>query len=245
MERTNSVIRISRGRLAALLAATVLVSIALFSMIFYHWCLHAKQTEALTQGDGPLWAFEQGELEVVEEDPDGATVYGGAGYQVQVRDGFVTSVRDDNKGFTKLYEQGVLTSITFETPWARRWRCAPPSRWTATWNIPSALRRRPAPSGRAWTQKGPTPFGMRACAAGSWTTATWWWKPDSLFYDWKLKQPPGILAAVFFAFRAPRPRLRPAPGPPVKSPLDRCPGCPAPERTGTGRRGCRTWRPVP
>ena len=116
MERTNSVIRISRGRLAALLAATVLVSIALFSMIFYHWCLHAKQTEALTQGDGPLWAFEQGELEVVEEDPDGTTVYGGAGYQVQVRDGFVTSVRDDNKGFTKLYEQGVLTSITFDNP---------------------------------------------------------------------------------------------------------------------------------
>ena len=116
MERTNSVIRISRGRLAALLAATVLVSIALFSLIFYHWCLHAKQTEALTQGDGPLWAFEQGELEVVEEDPDGATVYGGAGYQVQVRDGFVTSVRDDNKGFTKLYEQGVLTSITFDNP---------------------------------------------------------------------------------------------------------------------------------
>lgn len=116
MERTNSVIRISRGRLAALLAATVLVSIALFSLIFYHWCLHAKRTEALTQGDAPLWAFEQGELEVVEEDPDGATVYGGAGYQVQVRDGYVTSVRDDNKGFTKLYEQGVLTSIAFDNP---------------------------------------------------------------------------------------------------------------------------------
>lgn len=116
MERTNSVIRISRGRLAALLAATVLVSIALFSLIFYHWCLHAKRTEALTQGDGPLWAFEQGELEVVVEDPDGTTAYGGAGYQVQVRDGFVTSVRDDNKGFTKLYEQGVLTSITFDNP---------------------------------------------------------------------------------------------------------------------------------
>ena len=117
MERTNSVIRISRGRLAALLAATVLVSIALFSLIFYHWCLHTKQTEALTQGDGPLWAFEQGELEEVEEDPDGTTVYGGAfGYRVHVRDGFVTSVRDDNKGFTKLYEQGVLTSITFDNP---------------------------------------------------------------------------------------------------------------------------------
>ena len=117
MEQTNSVIRISRGRLAALLAATVLVSIALFSLIFYHWCLHAKQTEALTQGDGPLWAFEQGELEEVEEDPDGTTVYGGAfGYRVHVRDGFVTSVRDDNKGFTKLYEQGVLTSITFDNP---------------------------------------------------------------------------------------------------------------------------------
>ncbi len=117
MERTNSVIRISRGRLAALLAATVLVSVALFSLIFYHWCLHAKQTEALTQGDGPLWAFEQGELEEVEEDPDGTTVYGGAfGYRVHVRDGFVTSVRDDNKGFTKLYEQGVLTSITFDNP---------------------------------------------------------------------------------------------------------------------------------
>ena len=117
MEQTNSVIRMSRGRLAALLAATALVSIALFSLIFYHWCLHAKQTEALTQGDGPLWAFEQGQLEVVEEDPNGTTVYGGAfGYRVHVRDGFVTSVRDDNKGFTKLYEQGVLTSITFDNP---------------------------------------------------------------------------------------------------------------------------------
>lgn len=141
MERTNSVIRISRGRLAALLAATVLVSIALFSLIFYHWCLHAKRTEALTQGDGPLWAFEQGELEVVEEDPDGTTVYGGAGYQVQVRDGFVTSVRDDNKGFTKLYEQGVLTSITFDNPLGEAVTLCTPSRWTATWNI------RPHPGG--------------------------------------------------------------------------------------------------
>ena len=53
----------------------------------------------------------------MEEDPDGTTVYGGAfGYRVHVRDGFVTSVRDDNKGFTKLYEQGVLTSITFDNP---------------------------------------------------------------------------------------------------------------------------------
>ena len=91
MERTNSVIRISRGRLAALLAATVLVSIALFSLIFYHWCLHAKQTEALTQGDGPLWAFEQGELEVVEEKEAGdgsfKLVYlgdGGTGFRLEL-----------------------------------------------------------------------------------------------------------------------------------------------------------------
>ena len=74
MERTNSVIRISWGRLAALLAATVLVSVALFSLIFYHWCLHAKQTEALTQGDGPLWAFEQGELEVVVEEHSSSSI---------------------------------------------------------------------------------------------------------------------------------------------------------------------------
>ena len=91
MERTNSVIRISRGRLAALLAATVLVSVALFSLIFYHWCLHAKQTEALTQGDGPLWAFEQGELEVVEEKEAGdgsfKLVYlgdGGTGFRLEL-----------------------------------------------------------------------------------------------------------------------------------------------------------------
>ena len=53
MERTNSVIRISRGRLAALLAATVLVSVALFSLIFYHWCLHAKQTGGPHPGGRP------------------------------------------------------------------------------------------------------------------------------------------------------------------------------------------------
>lgn len=117
MERTNSVIRISRGRLAALLAATVLVSIALFSMIFYHWCLHAKRTEALTQGDGPLWAFEQGELEVVEEDPDGTTVYGGGfGYRVHVRDGFITATSDDNWRWLKVYEEGVLTEVWFDNP---------------------------------------------------------------------------------------------------------------------------------
>ena len=197
MERTNSVIRISRGRLAALLAATVLVSIALFSLIFYHWCLHAKRTEALTQGDGPLWAFEQGELEVVEEDPDGATVYGGAGYQVQVRDGYVTSVRDDNQRWLKLYEEGVLTAIWFDNPLYEAVALCTPFQVDSYVNIPSAPRRRPGPSGRAWTRRGPAPSGTRACAAGSWTTAIWWLKPDPLFYDWKLKQPPASLAAVF------------------------------------------------
>ena len=116
MERKASSLRFTRGRLAALLSAVVLVTIVVFSLTFYHLCLHAKRMEVLTQGDGPLWAFEQGQLDVLSQEADGATVYGGAGYQVQVRDGFVTSVRDDNKGFTKLYEQGVLTSIAFDNP---------------------------------------------------------------------------------------------------------------------------------
>ena len=199
MERTNSVIRISRGRLAALLAATVLVSIALFSLIFYHWCLHAKQTEALTQGDGPLWAFEQGELEVVEEDPDGATVYGGAGYQVQVRDGFVTSVRDDNKGFTKLYEQGVLTSIAFDNPLGEAVALCTPFQVDSYLEYPVRTRRRPGPSGRAWTQRGSTPSGTRACAAGSWTTATWWWRRDRSHRLTQSKHPGGPQSAGVFS----------------------------------------------
>ena len=36
-----------------LLAATVLVSVALFSLIFYHWCLHAKQTGGPHPGGRP------------------------------------------------------------------------------------------------------------------------------------------------------------------------------------------------
>ena len=62
MERKASSLRFTRGRLAALLLAVVLVTIVVFSLTFYHLCLHAKRMEVLTQGDGPLWAFEQGQL---------------------------------------------------------------------------------------------------------------------------------------------------------------------------------------
>ena len=65
MERKASSLRFTRGRLAALLSAVVLVTIVVFSLTFYHLCLHAKRMEVLTQGDGPLWAFEQGQLDVL------------------------------------------------------------------------------------------------------------------------------------------------------------------------------------
>jgi len=54
MERKASSLRFTRGRLAALLSAVVLVTIVVFSLTFYHLCLHAKRMEVLTQGDGPL-----------------------------------------------------------------------------------------------------------------------------------------------------------------------------------------------
>ena len=74
MERKASSLRFTRGRLAALLSAVVLVTIVVFSLTFYHLCLHAKRMEVLTQGDGPLWAFEQGQLDVLSQEADGATV---------------------------------------------------------------------------------------------------------------------------------------------------------------------------
>ena len=70
MERKASSLRFTRGRLAALLSAVVLVTIVVFSLTFYHLCLHAKRMEVLTQGDGPLWAFEQGQLDILSQEAD-------------------------------------------------------------------------------------------------------------------------------------------------------------------------------
>ena len=118
MERKASSLRFTRGRLAALLSAVVLVTIVVFSLTFYHLCLHAKRMEVLTQGDGPLWAFEQGQLDILSQEADGATVYGGSGCRVTVRNGEITAVTDENMGFSKFYEGGVLTSVTFDNPLA-------------------------------------------------------------------------------------------------------------------------------
>ena len=49
---------------------------------------------------------------------DGATVYGGSGCRVTVRNGEITAVTDENMGFSKFYEGGVLTSVTFDNPLA-------------------------------------------------------------------------------------------------------------------------------
>ena len=78
MERKTSSLRFTRGRLAALLSAVVLVTIVVFSLTFYHLCLHAKRMEVLTQGDGPLWAFEQGQLDILSQEaaPDAASQSG-------------------------------------------------------------------------------------------------------------------------------------------------------------------------
>ena len=80
MERKASSLRFTRGRLAALLLAVVLVTIVVFSLTFYHLCLHAKRMEVLTQGDGPLWAFEQGQLDILSQEstaaPDAASQSG-------------------------------------------------------------------------------------------------------------------------------------------------------------------------
>ena len=76
MERKTSSLRFTRGRLAALLSAVVLVTIVVFSLTFYHLCLHAKRMEVLTQGDGPLWAFEQGQLDILSQEADAASQSG-------------------------------------------------------------------------------------------------------------------------------------------------------------------------
>ena len=110
MERKASSLRFTRGRLAALLSAVVLVTIVVFSLTFYHLCLHAKRMEVLTQGDGPL--------DILSQEADGATVYGGSGCRVTVRNGVITAVTDENMGFSKFYEGGVLTSVTFDNPLA-------------------------------------------------------------------------------------------------------------------------------
>lgn len=78
MERKASSLRFTRGRLAALLSAVVLVTIVVFSLTFYHLCLHAKPGWRFSlRGTDPLWAFEQGQLDVLSQEADGATVYGG------------------------------------------------------------------------------------------------------------------------------------------------------------------------
>ena len=114
MERKASSLRFTRGRLAALLLAVVLVTIVVFSLTFYHLCLHAKRMEVLTQGDGPLWAFEQGQLDVLSQEADGATVYGGSGCRVTVRNGELmiqTSLKSyeiaEKVGFTDSHYFGI------------------------------------------------------------------------------------------------------------------------------------------
>ena len=118
MERKASSLRFTRGRLAALLSAVVLVTIVVFSLTFYHLCLHAKRMEVLTQGDGPLWAFEQGQLDVLSQEADGATVYGGSGCYVTVRNGEITAVTDENMGFSKFYEGGLAEAAALCTPFS-------------------------------------------------------------------------------------------------------------------------------
>lgn len=118
MERKTASLQLTRGRLAALLAAVALVTIVVFSLAFHHLCLYAKRTEVLTQGDGPLWAFEQGRLEVLSQEADGTTVYGGSGCRVTVRGGEIAAVTDENGGFSKFYQEGVLTSVAFDDPLA-------------------------------------------------------------------------------------------------------------------------------
>lgn len=103
------------------------VTIVVFSLTFYHLCLHAKRMEVLTQGDGPLWAFEQGQLDILSQEADGATVYGGSGRRVTVRNGEITAVTDENMGFSKFYEGGVLTSVTFDNPLAEAAALCTPS----------------------------------------------------------------------------------------------------------------------
>ncbi len=78
---------VHRGRLAALLSAVVLVTIVVFSLTFLS-PVPARQADGGSHsGDGPLWAFEQGQLDVLSQEADGATVYGGSGCRVIVRNG--------------------------------------------------------------------------------------------------------------------------------------------------------------
>ena len=205
MERKASSLRFTRGRLAALLLAVVLVTIVVFSLTFYHLCLHAERMEVLTQGDGPLWAFEQGQLDVLSQEADGATVYGGSGCRVTVRNGEITAVMDENMGFSKFYEGGVLTSVTFDNPLAEAAALCTPfsvnSYVQYTVRTPEEAR-----TIRAELDRGGTATlearGLRC---------------------WAL----GFLKSL-------RPAGRPAPGPPAKWPPGHCPGYPVPGQRRSG-----------
>lgn len=197
MERKASSLRFTRGRLAALLSAVVLVTIVVFSLTFYHLCLHAKRMEVLTQGDGPLWAFEQGQLDILSQEADGATVYGGSGCRVTVRNGEITAVTDENMGFSKFYEGGVLTSVTFDNPLAEAAALCTPfsvnSYVQYTVRTPEEARTIRAELDRGGTAA----LEARGLRCWRWATAISLWRHELPAASQRKNTAASVLAAVF------------------------------------------------
>lgn len=96
------------------LLITIIVSIALYTIILYWLSLHIKLGKCI-ENDGPFVALQAGILEPSKE-PDGTICYSGYGYRVFVYDNYITRITDENAGYTKFYNNGILYSISINNP---------------------------------------------------------------------------------------------------------------------------------
>ena len=93
----------------------ILIAIlVLYSIGVYFLCLYSKLNMCLNR-DGPIFAFENGEMEVIETYKNGA-LYKDSGFQIFVRDHNITISSDYNLGYSKFYKNVILESISIKNP---------------------------------------------------------------------------------------------------------------------------------
>lgn len=98
-----------------MLRSSILIAIlVLYSIGVYFLCLYSKLNMCLNR-DGPIFAFENGEMEVIETYKNGA-LYKDSGFQIFVRDHNITISSDYNLGYSKFYKNGILESISIKNP---------------------------------------------------------------------------------------------------------------------------------
>ena len=100
--------------IAAIILA-VLAILLLYSVGIYYLCLYSKLNLCL-EHDGPIYSFRRGEMEVLEANELEMLYHDAAGFRVSVQDGSIAYSADDNLGYAKFYENGILRSIAFDNP---------------------------------------------------------------------------------------------------------------------------------